>query len=250
MRINIKVFIRYFSLLIFFLVSGFCYSQNPKDTEDWSVKPELIIPGKKYSPPSDAIILFNGSDFSNWTGRDETIGWKMKGKAMEVVKGTGNIFTALAFGDVQLHIEWKSPKKIEGESQGRGNSGIYLMGLYEVQVLDSYENETYYNGQAGSIYKQYIPLVNACRKPGKWQSFDIIFLAPKFNEDKTLNTPGFITVIHNGVLIQNHVELKGPTVFQGIPEYSFHESKRPLMLQDHGNPVQYRNIWIRELEIK
>ena len=166
---------------------------------------------------------------------------------MEVGKGTGNIQTVQPFGDVQIHIEWRTPKKIESEGQGRGNSGVYLMGLYEIQVLDSWENETYYNGQAGSIYKQYSPLVNACRRPGKWQTYDIIFRTPEFNEDKTLKDPGYITVIHNGLLVQNHVELKGPTVYQGYPEYLYHESKLPLLLQDHGNPIQYRNIWIREL---
>ena len=166
---------------------------------------------------------------------------------MEVVKGTGNIQTVQPFGNVQLNIEWRTPKKIEGKGQGRGNSGVYLMGLYEVQVLDSWENETYYNGQAGSIYKQYRPLVNACRKPGKWQTYDIIFKAPEFNEDKVLKAPGYITVIHNGIIIQDLVELKGPTILVGTPEYRFHEEKLLLLLQNHGKPVEYRNIWIREL---
>jgi len=247
MLVNKKAFIRFYSLFIIFLIPAYSYSQEPEETEDWSVKPEVVIPGKKFSPPSDAIVLFDGSDFSKWSGRDGGVQWKIKGIAMEVGKGTGNIQTVQPFGDVHIHIEWRTPKKIESEGQGRGNSGVYLMGLYEVQVLDSWENETYYNGQAGSIYKQYSPLVNACRKPGKWQTYDIIFRAPEFNADKTLKDPGYITVIHNGLLIQNHVELKGPTVFVGTPEYRFHESKLPLLLQDHGNPIQYRNIWIREL---
>ena len=249
MFINKKVFFRFYSLFFIFLMPVYCYSQDPKLTEDWSVKPEVVIPGKKFSPPSDALVLFDGSDFSKWSGQDGEVQWKIKGKAMEVVKGTGSIKTVQPFGNIQLHVEWRTPKKIEDKEkgQGRGNSGVYIMGLYEVQILDSWENETYYNGQAGSIYKQHIPLVNACKKPGKWQTYDIIFRAPEFNEDKTLKNPVFITVIHNGILIQDHVELKGPTVFVGYPEYQFHEEKLPLLLQNHGNTVEYRNIWIREL---
>jgi len=247
MFINKKVFFRFYSLFFIFLMPVYCYSQDPKLTEDWSVKPEVVIPGKKFSPPSDALVLFDGSDFSKWSGQDGEVQWKIKGKAMEVVKGTGSIKTVQPFGNIQLHVEWRTPKKIEGEGQGRGNSGVYLMGLYEVQVLDSWENKTYYNGQAGSIYKQYSPLVNVSRRPGKWQTYDIIFRVPEFNEDKTLKNPAYITVIHNGILIQDHVELKGPTVFVGYPEYRFHEEKLPLLLQNHGNTVEYRNIWIREL---
>lgn len=247
MFLNKKVFIHFYSLFIIFLIPAYSYSQDPEETEDWSVNPVVVTPGEKYGSPSDAIVLFDGSDFSKWSGRDGEVQWKIKGKAMKVVKGTGNIKTVQPFGNVQLHIEWRTPRKIEDEGQGRGNSGVFLMSLYEVQVLDSWENKTYYNGQAGSIYKQYSPLVNACRRPGKWQTYDIIFRAPVFNEDKTLKNPGYITVIHNGLLIQDHVELKGPTVFVGTPEYRFHEEKLPLLLQNHGNPVEYRNIWVREL---
>ncbi|MDX2443516.1 MAG: DUF1080 domain-containing protein [Bacteroidales bacterium] len=245
MKKNILKYLFSSILVLSLLLQG--YAQEAKDTEDWSKKPEVITPGKKDLPPSDAIVLFDGGGFSKWSGNEGPAQWKLKGKAMEVVKGTGIIKTNQSFGSIQLHIEWRSPKKVLGESQGRGNSGIFLMGLYEVQVLDSYDNETYYNGQAGSIYKQHIPLVNACMPPGKWQSYDIIFTTPVFNADKSLQKPGYITVIHNGVLIQNHVELKGPTRFVGIPEYSYHEEKLPLTLQDHGNPVMYRNIWVREL---
>lgn len=230
-----------------FIVSQTGYSQQPEETEDWSRKPAVVDPGKKNQPPADAIILFDGTDLSKWEGDSAEARWKVFGKSMTVVKGTGSIKTKQDFGDVQLHIEWRAPRKIEGEGQGRGNSGIFLMGLYEVQVLDSYENETYYNGQAGSIYKQHIPLVNACYEPGKWQAYDIIFTAPRFNSDRSLKSPAYLSVLHNGVLIQNHVELWGPTLYIGKPEYQFHEEKLPLLLQDHSNPVSYRNIWIREL---
>jgi hypothetical protein len=167
--------------------------------------------------------------------------------AMTVVKKTGNILTKQGFGDCQLHIEWRTPAEVVGESQGRGNSGIFLQSRYELQVLDSYNNRTYSNGQAGSLYKQAIPLVNACRKPGEWQAYDAIYTAPRFAEDGTVQRPAFITVLQNGVLVQNHFELKGPTEYIGQPKYKKHNPKEPLMLQDHGNPVSYRNIWIREL---
>jgi hypothetical protein len=232
-------------LLLYSMQMGF--SQAPEETEDWSRKPDVVVPGKHFDPPGDAIILFEGKDLSRWTTDTGDAQWKVFGKSMTVVPGSGSIRTKESFGDVQLHLEWRAPGKVEGNGQERGNSGVYLMGLYEVQVLDSYENETYYNGQAASIYKQYIPLVNACREPGKWQTYDIIFTAPRFNTDKTLASPAYITVLHNGVLVQNHVEIKGPTEYIGRLPYRFHEEKLPLMLQDHDNPVSYRNIWIREL---
>lgn len=242
---KIKILYLVPALILFSVQMGF--SQAPEDTEDWSRKPEVVVPGKHNDPPGDAIILFDGKDLSKWTTDSAEAPWKVFGKSMTVVPHTGNIKTKQAFGDVQLHLEWRAPRKIEGDGQDRGNSGVYLMGLYEVQVLDSYNNETYYNGQAASIYKQYIPLVNACREPGKWQTYDILFTAPRFNADETLATPAYITVIHNGVLVQNHVEIKGPTEYPGKPAYRFHANKLPLMLQDHSNPVSYRNIWIREL---
>lgn len=237
-----------FSLL--FMVSLFInlLAQKPEETEDWSNKPVVITPGKGTLPPSDAIVLYaSADDAEKWEGEDgEAIQWEAN-ENLTVSPKTIGIRTKQAFGDAQLHIEWRSPMEVVGNGQGRGNSGIFLMGKYELQVLDSYENETYYNGQAGSLYKQHIPLVNACRPPGTWQSYDAIFTAPLFNEDGSLLSPAYITVLHNGVLIQNHVELKGPTEFIGKPNYKVHPDKLPLALQDHGNPVSYRNIWVREL---
>jgi hypothetical protein len=164
-----------------------------------------------------------------------------------VAAGTGYIHTKQEFGDCQLHLEWATPAKVEGDGQGRGNSGVFLQGLYEVQVLDSYNNKTYFDGQAGSIYKQHAPLVNVCRKPGEWQTYDIIFHAPRFDEKGKLTKPADITVLQNGVLIQDHVEIRGDTMNTRKYEYTKHALKQPLSLQDHGNPVHYRNIWIHEL---
>jgi hypothetical protein len=166
---------------------------------------------------------------------------------MTAIKDAGDIRTKRGFGDCQLHIEWRTPAEVKGEGQGRGNSGVFLMGRYELQVLDSYNNSTYVNGQAGSMYKQYIPLVNVCRPPGEWQSYDVIFTAPQFNADSSLKSPARVTVLQNGVLVQNNVTLWGNTVNEGIPQYIMHPGKLPLVLQDHGDPVSYRNIWIREL---
>ena len=239
------------SLILFSLLVLNVQSQKPKpeDTEDWSRKPEKVTPGKGTLPPSDAIVLYSGAEDlqKNWESeKGGKATWKT-GDCLTVNPKTGGIQTKKSFGDMQLHIEWRSPSKIVGEGQGRGNSGVYLMGKYEVQVLDSYESETYYNGQAASIYKQHIPLVNACLPPGTWQAYDIIFTAPKFKDDGSLESPAYVTVIHNGVLVQNHVELRGTTEFIGKPTYKAHPEKLPLHLQDHKNPVSYRNIWIREL---
>lgn len=230
------------------LIISQIFAQKAEETEDWSREPKVVTPGKGSRPPSDAIVLYGGSaDKVKWTKTDgEPIEWKAN-DVLTVTPKSGDIQTKLHFGSVQLHIEWRSPEIIDGNGQERGNSGIYLMGLYEVQVLDSYENKTYYNGQAGSIYKQYIPLVNACSPPSRWQMFDIFFTAPQFNTDGSLKTPGYMTVVHNGVLIQNHVALLGPTVYSGTPRYWKHADKLPLLLQDHSCQVSYRNIWIREL---
>jgi hypothetical protein len=221
---------------------------DPKLTEVWQPVPPTVTPGLGSAPPSDAIVLFAGNDLSQWQQADGgPPKWSIADGAFTVVKGTGTLSTKRGFGDCQLHIEWRTPAKVEGQGQGRGNSGIFLQGRYEVQVLDSYNNTTYSNGQAGSIYKQHIPLVNASRKPGEWQSYEIFFRAPRFAENGKVTTPGYLTVVHNGVLIQDHVELKGNTVYIGAPSYEKHNLKEPLTLQDHGNPVSYRNIWIREL---
>jgi hypothetical protein len=234
--------------IILFNVTIFAQQPRPEDTEIWEPVPGIVTPGEGTLPPSDAIILFDGTDLTRWESRNgEPATWEVHDGIMTVVPKSGGIQTKQAFGDCQLHIEWRTPAIIEGEGQGRGNSGIFLMGKYEVQVLDSYNNTTYPNGQAGSIYKQHIPLVNASRAPGEWQSYDIIFMAPEFNMDGTVAKPARVTVLHNGVIIQNHVKILGSTVFIGAPGYEPHEEKLPLGLQDHNNPVSFRNIWIREL---
>ncbi len=220
----------------------------PEMTEVWEPVPRVVTPGDVNAAPSDAIVLFDGTNTGEWTHKDGSpVKWKVENGAMTVVGGTGDIFTKRTFGDCQLHIEWRTPAIVKGEGQGRGNSGVFLQSRYEVQVLDNYNNRTYSNGQAGSIYKQYIPLVNACRPPGEWQYYDIIYTAPHFNEDGIRTNPAYITVIHNGIVVQNHVALYGTTEYRGLPQNVAH-GPAPLQLQDHGNPVSYRNIWIRELK--
>ena len=249
---NLRKVLIMISIASALLVSLQCFGQDeegdPKLTEVWEPVPEVITPGEATAPPSDAIVLFDGKNFNEWEGIKEVdVKWKLGDGAMTVVKKAGNIRTKKAFGSCQLHIEWRTPSVVKGEGQGRGNSGIFLQERYELQVLDSYENVTYSNGQAGSIYKQHIPLVNVCRKPGEWQTYDIIFTAPVFSEDGSIKTPAYFTVLQNGVLILNNVELRGSTAFIGEPTYEKHNVKEPLQLQDHGDAVSYRNIWIREL---
>ena len=227
-----------------------CGQGDPKLTEIWNPVPKVVTPGKTSSDaPSDAIVLYNKkADTSKWENvNGGAFNWNTDGEAITVKASAGNIQTRQSFGDCQLHIEWKTPAVVKGDGQGRGNSGIFLMGRYELQVLDSYNNTTYSNGQAGSIYKQHMPMVNVCRPPGEWQTYDIIFTAPQFYSDSSLKSPARITVFQNGTLIQNNVEIWGGTGHIGVPKYVKHPAKEPLILQDHGNPVSFRNVWIREL---
>ena len=220
--------------------------------EVW-VNVPLVTPGQMNTDaPSDATILYNGNGLGAFQKKDgSAAGWKIDADgAVTDIKGAGDLITKEAFGNCQLHLEFREPAEVKGSGQARGNSGVYIMGKYEIQVLDSYNNPTYSNGQAGAVYKQHVPLVNASRKPGEWQAYDIIFTAPVFKENGDLESPARVTVMHNGVLIQNNVTILGPTDWVMKPVYKKHAAKLPLMLQDHGddgNPISYRNIWIRNL---
>ena len=206
-------------------------------------EPRIITPGENGGPPSDAVVLFDGKDLSAW---DNAAHWKVENGTM--VRGKGDITTKQGFGDCQLHIEWATPTPAKGTSQGRGNSGVFLMDNYELQILDSYENKTYFDGQAGAIYKQTPPEVNVMRPPGKWNVYDVIWTAPRFNEDGSLKSPAYITALQNGVLILNHFQLKGDNPYTRAPKYIKHADRMPIHLQDHGNPVRFRNIWVREIK--
>ena len=218
-------------------------------------QPRIIDPGTPSTqdrpgrPPSDAIILFDGQDTSKWVGRDGgPIQWKVENGAMEVVPRMGSIVTKDQFGDCHLHIEWASPVEVKGSSQGRGNSGVFLMAKYEIQVLDSYDNVTYADGHTGAIYGQYPPLVNASRGPGEWQTYDIFFIAPRFEAEK-LVSPAYVTVIHNSILIHHCQEIQGPTGHKIVASYDVpHGPTGPIMLQDHGDLVRFRNIWVRPIK--
>ncbi len=265
-------------VLLFLCFTSLSFGQNrpePKETEVWAPVPKPvtsgIFPG---APPSDAIVLFDGKDLSKWrngqfAGEEGDVeanalryakdfdvnyvrkpaGWFVEAGEMVVNTANGGIETEKSFGDVQLHIEWLCPENIDENTQLNGNSGIFFMGLYELQVLNSYNTKTYSNGQAGSIYKQHIPLVNASRKPSTWQYYDAVFHAPEFNADGSVKTPATLTAFHNGVLVQDNVELWGPTAYIGKARYFKHPKKLPLRLQDHDdvNKVRFRNIWVREL---
>jgi hypothetical protein len=225
---------------------------DPKATEVWQPEPRIVTPGSSAAqPPSDAVVLFDGKNLNAWKSvKDSTLaaGWDINAAegSVTVKPSTGDIQTKRSFGDCQLHLEFRAPSVVKGEGQGRGNSGVFLQSRYEVQVLDAYQNRTYSNGQTGAIYKQTIPLVNACRPPGEWQTYDILYTAPRFNADGIRTAPAYVTVIHNGVVIQLHTEIKGTTEYIGFPKNEAH-GKAPLMLQDHGDLVSYRNIWVREL---
>ncbi len=233
---------------------------NPRlaELQKWTVHdetrpmPPVVDPGPAgpASPvPSDATVLFGGQDLSAWVNnKGAAAAWTVRDGYFEVVKGTGSIRTRAEFGDAQLHIEWATPASGEGAGQNRGNSGVFLMNIYEVQVLDSYNNKTYADGSAAAIYGQFPPLVNASRKPGEWQSYDIVFRAPRFDAAGALQEPARMTVVHNGVLVHDNVTLTGPTAHKARPPYKAHAPKLPISLQDHAHPVRFRNIWIRELQ--
>ncbi|MCG8653045.1 MAG: DUF1080 domain-containing protein [Pirellulales bacterium] len=209
----------------------------------WEV-PAIITPGHSDAePPSDAVILFDGTDLSKWNNSEN---WKVEDGV--AITGRGKIVSKEKFGDCQVHVEWSAPTPAKGNGQGRGNSGIFLMDKYEIQVLDSYDNVTYHDGQAGAIYKQTPPAVNAMRPPGQWNTYDIFWTAPRFDDQGNLKSPAYITAVHNGVLILNHFELKGDTPYNRPPSYKAHPPTGPISIQDHGNPVRFRNIWVREFK--
>ncbi len=211
-----------------------------KSGVNWT-EPRIITPGDAGGPPSDAIVLFDGTNLDQWDGVEN---WTFEDGAGTV---GSNITSKQGFGDCQLHLEFATPSVVEGEGQGRGNSGVYFMNRYEVQILDSYVNTTYYDGQCAAIYKQHPPLVNVSRKPGEWQTYDIIFTAPRFHADGRLKSPAYLTVLQNGVLVQNHYELLGPTDYISPPYYRAHGLREPLKIQYHNNPTRIRNVWIRDL---
>ena len=216
-------------------------------------RPPVVDPGPErppVPPPADAVVLFDGTDLSQWVTNDSAgspAKWIVKDGYMEVAPGTGDHRTRRAFGDIQLHIEWATPARVEGHGQERGNSGVFLMGLYEVQILDSYGNDTYPDGQAAALYGQVPPLVNACRPPGQWQTYDIVFHRPVFAADGSVSQPARMTVFHNGILIHDNDTITGWTVHHAVATYRPHDDRLPLLLQDHAHPVRYRNIWVREL---
>lgn len=255
------------SFIAFFLLVFQVYSQRnypttppevspmpmePEMTEIWNPEVPVVAPGNTLAaPPSDALVLFNGQNLDSWESQrspGDPVAWKIvDGQYMEVVPGSGNIQTKMKFGDCQLHIEWSAPDVVEFSGQGRGNSGIFFQNRYEVQVLDSYKNRTYRNGQAASIYKDKAPLVNAMRPPNEWNTYDIIYTAPRFKEDGSIDIEAKITVLHNGVVVQNNATVLGLTLYIGVHHYPEKHGEDVLALQDHGTKVQYRNIWIRRL---
>jgi hypothetical protein len=227
---------------------------DPKATEVWTPEPRGVVPGALAAAPSDAMVLFNGKDLREWVSAaapDKPASWIVAGGTLTVRGGNGDIQTRRLFTDYQIHLEWRVPASLGGSGQARGNSGLFLASTgsgsgYELQILDCADNKTYANGQAASIYKQHIPLVNACAGTGEWQAYDVIWTAPRFSSDGALTSPGYVTTLHNGVLVQNHVALQGETVYAGKPAYRKH-GPAPIKLQDHGDAVSFRNIWVRPL---
>lgn len=246
-------------LLVSGLLVGTTLAQD-RNPREWPVHdtnrplPSVVEPGPAprapATQPSDAVVLFDGTSLDAWEHQDGSApSWRVEaGDYFEVAPGSGDLQTREGFGDVQLHVEWMVPESVEGEGQDRGNSGVYPMNTYEIQVLDSHENETYADGQAAAVYGQYPPLVNAMRPQGEWQVYDIIFRRPHFDEEGDVTAPAQMTVYHNGVLVQDHAELTGPTAWKERPPYEEHAARLPLRLQDHGSPVRFRNVWLRELE--
>jgi len=241
------------------LVMSTCVAQvvpqpDPKLTEVWAPEPRRVMPGTAAKPPSDAIALFDGKDLREWVSVSAPAmpaGWHVGNGVFTVRAGSGHIQTRRLFTDYQLHLEWRVPDSLSGSGQARGNSGVFLASTgiesgYEIQVLDCANNTTYANGQAASIYKQYMPLVNACAPAGEWQTYDVIWTAPRFAKNGALSAPAHVTVLHNGVLVQHHVALQGTTEYAGKPSYRMH-GPAPIKLQDHGDPVSFRNIWVRPL---
>jgi hypothetical protein len=235
------------------------YTDTPRLPDGWRVhdatrpRPPVVAPGPAVAAatpvPADAVRLFDGHDLDAFVGRDGKAQWTIEGEAM-VVNGTGDIETAAEFGDCQLHVEWASPVPAKGESQGRGNSGVFFFGRYEIQVLDSFDNPTYADGQAAALYGQSPPLVNASRGPGEWQTFDIVFQAPRFGADGSLVSPARATVLHNGVLVHHDREFVGATAHRAVARYEAHASKGRIRLQDHGDPVRFRNLWVRPIDLE
>lgn len=217
-------------------------------------QPPVVDPGPETGPvhaPADAVVLFDGKDLSLWkNGKGEAAGWKLvDGGVMEVAKGTGDITSTDEFGDAHIHIEWCAPTEVKGSGQGRGNSGVFVMGRYEIQVLDNYDNPTYPDGTAGAVYGEFPPLANACRKPGQWNTYDILWTAPRFEGDK-LVSPAYVTVVFNNIVVQNHTELIGATSHRVVGTYAPHPPTGPIRLQDHGDLVRFRNIWVRPLKTR
>jgi len=243
------------SLLAVVIVTAAAFAAG-QDT--WSVhdpnrpQPRVVAPGPAgppVPPPADAVVLFDGKDLGHWTdAKGQPARWKVENGYMEVVDKAGGIRTARGFGDCQLHVEWMAPEPAKGKDQDRGNSGVFLMDTYEVQVLDCYGNTTYADGMTAALYGQHPPLVNACRPPGEWQTYDIVFHRPRFDKDGKVLAPARMTVFHNGLLVHECAALTGPTAHKARPPYKMHADRLPISLQDHGHPVRFRNIWIRDLE--